>query len=64
MENYFIIKLKINLSLCGEEPFKGDNNEEIYRKILKCEFDSDTENYKRLSTNAKVKIIYNTIKLF
>jgi len=40
--------------LCGEEPFKGENNEEVYKKILKGEYDTSTENYKRLSTNAKV----------
>lgn len=51
-------KYKLNiylfiLSLCGEEPFKGENNKELYRKVLKGSFDTDLPTYQALSMNAK-----------
>lgn len=43
--------------LCGEEPFKTKTTEELYTKILKAEYDTESSNYKKLSVNAKDFII-------
>lgn len=43
--------------LTGEEPFKCSSQEELYTKILKGEYDTESANYKRLSINAKDFII-------
>jgi len=40
--------------LCGEEPFKAQSEEELYTKVLKGSFNTESDNYNRLSTNAKV----------
>ena len=45
------------LRLCGEEPFKYSNQEELYTKILKADYDTESSNYKKLSINAKDFII-------
>lgn len=39
--------------LCGEEPFKTKDQEELYTKILKAEIDTESPNFKRLSINAR-----------
>ncbi len=43
--------------MCGEEPFKYSNKEELYTKILKANYDTESISYKKLSINAKDFII-------
>ncbi len=40
--------------LCGEEPFKYDNDEELYKKIIKGLYDESSPNYDKISLNGKV----------
>lgn len=49
--------------MCGEEPFKSENDEELYRKIFKGLYTTDSVNYKNLSTNAKVTLMILFFKL-
>ena len=37
--------------LCGEPPFKGENEEEIFKKIKKCEYNFNPEPFKYVSKN-------------
>ncbi len=39
--------------MCGEEPFKGENEQDLYKKIFKGQYDKDSESYYNLSANAK-----------
>lgn len=39
--------------LCGEEPFKAENDEELYKKIFKASYSTSSHNYEILSANAK-----------
>lgn len=39
--------------MCGEEPFKAENDEELYKKIFKASYNTSSPNYENLSTNAK-----------
>ena len=39
--------------LCGEPPFQGDTDEEIFQKIKKCEYNFDLKEFKSVSENCK-----------
>ncbi|CAF0887529.1 unnamed protein product [Brachionus calyciflorus] len=41
------------LLLCGEEPFKAETDEELYKKIFKASYNTTASNYESLSANAK-----------
>lgn len=42
--------------LCGYEPFYSDNEAEMFKKIIKCEYMFDSPWWDDVSDNAKVKI--------
>ena len=41
------------LLLCGEPPFKGETEEEIFKKVKKCEYDFSPPQFKNVSENCK-----------
>ena len=41
------------LLLCGEPPFQGDTEEEIFKKVKKCEYDFSPKPFKYVSRNCK-----------
>ena len=41
------------LLLCGEPPFQGETDEEIFKKVKKCEFDFSPPQFKKVSKNCK-----------
>ena len=41
------------LLLCGEPPFDGETDKEIFEKIKKCEYDFSPERFKNVSDNCK-----------
>ena len=41
------------LLLCGEPPFDGDTEEEIFKKVKKCEYDFSRPQFKNVSDNCK-----------
>ena len=49
--------------LTGEEPFRAKDDEELYKQIFKGEFNTNSENYANLSTNAKVINLINFYSL-
>ena len=42
------------LLLTGEEAFKAENDHELYKKILKGQFDQKSANFQSISLNARV----------
>ena len=41
------------LLLCGEFPFEGETEEEVFKKVKKCEFDFSPPHFRRISKNCK-----------
>ena len=41
------------LLLCGEFPFQGETDEEIFRKVKKCEYDFSSPQFQGISLNCK-----------
>ena len=41
--------------MCGYEPFMAENDNEMFKKILKCDFKFDSPWWDDVSENAKVK---------
>ena len=41
------------LLLCGEFPFEGETEEEVFKKVKKCEFDFSPPHFRRISNNCK-----------
>jgi len=41
------------LLLCGEFPFEGESEEEIFKKVKKCEFDFSPPHFRHISNNCK-----------
>ena len=39
--------------LCGEAPFTGDTEEEIFEKVKKCEYNFSNPAFKKVSKNCK-----------
>ena len=39
------------IMLCGEPPFEGDTEEEIFKKIKKCDYNFDNEQFRYVSKN-------------
>lgn len=50
----------MNLSLCGYEPFYADSETEMFRKILKCDYQFESPWWDEVSENAKVTTNRNT----
>ena len=50
------------MMLCGEPPFKGDNDEEIYRSVKEGKFTYDNEKWDQISNDAKDLINHLLIK--
>jgi len=40
--------------LCGYEPFYSENDGDMFKKILKCQYSFDEEDWEGISENAKV----------
>jgi hypothetical protein len=49
-----LFQKKIFKRLTGEEAFKAENDEELYKKILKGQYDQKSANYQSISLNARV----------
>jgi len=45
------------VSLCGYEPFYSDNEAEMFKKIMKCDYVFDSPWWDDVSDNAKVRPI-------
>jgi len=44
-------------SLCGYEPFYSDNEAEMFKKIIKCDYVFDSPWWDDVSDNAKVRVV-------
>ena len=42
------------VNLCGYEPFYSENEQDMYRRILKCDYQFDSPWWDDVSANAKV----------
>lgn len=47
--------LQFSSSLCGYEPFYDDDEQYMYKKIVKGDFEFDSPYWDNITTNAKVK---------
>lgn len=49
-----VLRLFADCRLCGYEPFYSDNEAEMFKKILKCDYMFDSPWWDDVSDNAKV----------
>jgi len=48
--------VSVFVSLCGYEPFYSDNEAEMFKKIMKCDYVFDSPWWDDVSDNAKVLV--------
>lgn len=48
--------VSVCVSLCGYEPFYSDNEAEMFKKIIKCDYVFDSPWWDDVSDNAKVPV--------
>jgi hypothetical protein len=46
------------LRLCGEEPFQGNDEQDLYKKIFKGSYNTTSTNFQNISANAKVTYVF------